>query len=121
MRADETSCPFCARALEGVAPRALLPLTELSRAAAVFIGAAAVVGCGKEPAPQPPAPVTDPNQLAVPAYGAPPPDTLLQPPPPPPSAEPPPAPATDAGAQPKPRLSVPAYGAAPQRKDKDPR
>lgn len=100
-----------------MAPRPRLPLTELSRAAAVFIGAAAVVGCGKEPAPQPPAPVTDPNQLAVPAYGAPPPNTLLQPPPP----EPPPAPATDAGAEPKPRLSVPAYGAAPQRKDKEPR
>lgn len=115
VRAEETVCPFCGQSLEGLAPRPLAPLPELSRAAAVFIGAAAVVGCGKEAAPPPPpAPITNPNELAVPAYG-PPPNTVAvdptppPPPPPPPDAAPPP-PASDAAAP----LPVPVYGPPPQ-------
>ena len=97
VRATETECPFCAQKLEGLAPRALGPLP--SRAAAVFIGATALAGCGKEPAPEPqkPGPI-DNGMMAVPAYGVPPQD--LQPPPtptPPPDAGPP----KDAGPPPK--------------------
>jgi hypothetical protein len=87
VRSTESECPFCGQALEGLAPRALAPVP--SRAAAVFIGAAALVGCGKEPAP--PGPKPDNEHMAVPAYGVPPQD--LQPPPtattPPPDAAPP--------------------------------
>ena len=79
VRSTESECPFCDRALEGALPRALAPMPELSRAAAVFIGAAALVGCGKEPAPPEPKPPPDNGQMAVPAYGVPPQD--LQPPP----------------------------------------
>jgi hypothetical protein len=88
VRSTESECPFCGEGLEGLAPRALAPVP--SRAAAVFIGAAALVGCGKEPAPEPKPPPPDNGQMAVPAYGVPPQD--LQPPPTamtPPDAAPP--------------------------------
>jgi hypothetical protein len=80
VRADENACPFCGHELEGVSPRALAPLpTELTRAAALFIGATALAACGKETAAPPPPTPPDPHQMAVPAYGVPPQD--LQPPP----------------------------------------
>lgn len=97
VRSTETECPFCARQLEGLSPRPLVPVA--SRAAAVFIGATALAGCGKEPAPEPQKPVHDNGQMAVPAYGVPPQDLERMydagPPPTPPT--PPDAGTKDAG------------------------
>lgn len=55
VRVNETACPFCSAALEGVAAP-LRPLLERSRAAVVFFSTAAMVGCGKDTATPPPTP-----------------------------------------------------------------
>jgi hypothetical protein len=106
VKSDERACPFCGHDLTGIEPRPLAPLpSELTRAAALFLGATALTGCGKEPAPPPPPPVQE--QMAVPAYGPPmPAPTLAQPVA---DAAPPPI---DAGAKPAPN-AVPAYGVPP--------
>lgn len=95
VRVTEPACPFCGASLKGLEVRRLEPLPtdrSLTRAAVVFMGAAALAGCGKtsgtkelvptptESAPAPaygPAPVAEVDAATArpqvaPAYGAPP-------------------------------------------------
>lgn len=123
VRSEETSCPFCGQSVEGLEPRAVAPMPERSRAAAVLLGAAAMVGCGKEAAQPPPAPNPTPTEMAMPAYGGPPvipsvPPTYAPSQETAPSPAPSPAPsAKDAGPPPGP-ASKPAYGPAVRRDPK---
>lgn len=120
MKQDEAACPFCGASLPVAAQTTRPAGASLTRAAAVFAGATVLAGCGKEPAPQPPAPANN-EQMAVPAYGAPPPDTLVNPPEPaPPPAPPPPSASASASAKPIP-LVAPAYGPPPNQKRPEPK
>lgn len=117
---EEAACPFCGASLESVARTTRAAGASLTRAAAVFAGATVLAGCGKEPAPQPPAPANN-EQMAVPAYGVPPPDTLVRPPPEP-VPPPPPAPTPSASTSAKPiPLVAPAYGPPPNQKRPEPK
>ena len=73
VRAAEVACPFCGASLEGgvARPAPSLPVNRaLGRAAVVFMGATALVACGKTTASKDTAP--SPTELAAPAYGPPP-------------------------------------------------
>lgn len=100
VRSDESACPFCGGSLEGQQPR-FLGTTPASRAAALFVGATALVGCGKDEAKKPPEP--DPMVTAVAVYG---PAVVVPPDATAPLVEP--APPVDAGPPPPP--PVPPYG-----------
>jgi hypothetical protein len=94
VRITDPACPFCGASLEGLEERRAEPLPAdrgLTRAAVVFMGAAALAGCGKTSGTKDPAPA--PTEMSAPAYG------------PAPIAD------TDAGAaQPQ---AAPAYGVPP--------
>lgn len=75
VRAAEVACPFCGASLEGgvARPAPSLPIDRaLGRAAVVFMGATALVACGKTTAGKGTAPDPAPTELAAPAYGPPP-------------------------------------------------
>jgi len=80
VRANESSCPFCATAIGAVPERVLSPAPSdrlLARVAVTFAAAAAtaLTACGKEPTDKPvPAPTNTMNtdNLPAPAYGPPP-------------------------------------------------
>ena len=75
VRATEVACPFCGAALEsGVArPAPPFPIDRaLGRAAVVFMGATALVACGRTTGGKGTAPDPAPTELVAPAYGPPP-------------------------------------------------